>query len=63
MVVNTEYKVIRLSLQTEPATWEQLLNEAAGEGFEWVQAVAGMDGDTYVVMRRLPSGRGRIVPL
>ncbi len=63
MVVNTEYKVVRLSLQTEPSTWEQQLNEAAAAGFEWVQAVAGVDGDTYAVMRRIPSGRGRIVPL
>jgi hypothetical protein len=63
VVVSTEYKVIRLSVQTEPSAWEQQLNEASGEGFEWVQAVTGVDGDTYVVMRRVPSGRGRIVPL
>jgi hypothetical protein len=63
VVVSTEYKVVRLSPQAEPATWEQQLNEAAVEGFEWVQGLAGADGDTYVVMRRLPSGRGRIVPL
>jgi hypothetical protein len=63
VVVNTEFKVIRLSLQTDPATWEQQLNEAAAEGFDWVQALAGVDGDTYAVMRRIPSGRGRIMPL
>ncbi len=63
MVVNTEFKVIRLSRQTDPSTWEQQLNEAAADGFEWVQAVAGIDGDTYAVMRRAPTGRGRIMPL
>jgi hypothetical protein len=63
VVVSTEYRVIRLSLQTEASTWEQQLNEAAREGFEWVQAIAGADGDTYVVMRRMPSGTGRVVPL
>ncbi len=62
-MVKTEYKVIRLSLHSEPVTWEQQLNGAADEGFEWVQAIAGADGDTYVVMRRIPSGQGRIVPL
>jgi hypothetical protein len=55
--------VIRLSPQSDPATWEQQLNEAAAEGFEWVQAVDGGDGETNVVMRRIPSGRGRIRPL
>jgi hypothetical protein len=63
VVVSTEYKVIRLSRQTEPSAWEQELNEAAAAGFEWVQAVPGVDGDTYAVLRRVPSGRGRIVPL
>ena len=63
MNVTSEYRVIRLSLQTDPTTWEQQLNEAAAEGFEWVQAIDRGDGDTCVVMRRIPSGRGRVVPL
>jgi hypothetical protein len=62
-VVNAQYKVIRLSLQTDPETWEQRLNDAAAEGFVWVQAIAGVDGDTFVVLHRIPSGQGRIVPL
>ena len=62
-MVNTEYKVIRLSAQTDPETWEQRLNEAAAEGFAWVQAITGVDGDTFIVLHRVPTGQGRIVPL
>ena len=60
-MASMEYKVLALSTDSEAHTWEQKLNEASEQGYDWLQAVAGPGGETYVVMRKQAPGRARIL--
>jgi hypothetical protein len=51
-VAKTEFRVITMNHQDDAFAWESRLNEAAADDFEWVEAVPGTAGTTYVIMER-----------
>ena len=46
-----QFRVLSLTAGVTSARWEQLLNDAAAEGYEWVD-MAEFGGDGRVVMQR-----------
>ena len=40
-VPKNEYKLIPLNVRSAPSDWERQINEAADEGFEWIDAFPG----------------------
>lgn len=47
-----EYRMISLPVRLDPSVWERAVNDAAADGFEWVDSFAASDGAVVAVMRR-----------